>query len=687
MDVLRQILKPGSARSIANRGGYCNACAKMLSTSEGIRTMCTLPGYRHLNKEECRKSAERGCTLCDIILRQGWEARRGQPAGSPQVVQARRAKEAQPLYFIARRFNSRWKPPSFVPDLEEAWDGKLSQGYGDMECLDGGVISCLYFTVEDPASTYFPARTICDNFLHDQVMEEAAKFISDCIGGRHENCVYLGKPRLPTRVLDIDPSLGPMLRLQPTTSDSRENYVALSYSWGGPQPLTTIQANISKLMAGIDISALPQTLQDAVHVTRRLGVRYLWIDALCIIQDSEQDKLAEIGRMGAIYRNATVTLAASYSRTASDGFLKACTDHKLSSSCIIPVSLPGSPRLGEVTLAVEKDEWRSIFPEPLRTRGWAFQEAILSQRLLIFSKYDLRCHCRFEHGRSLNLGNLAQYNEPTLYNLGTRHFERLDSNLKMYGDNWMQPWFLSDMWEAMLRDFTLRALTVPDDRPHAMQGIANELLQSRHLSNNMDKTYVAGTWMACLPDHLLWCRFPHPVLSPDEFGSSTRLPPNLTRSNRAPTWSWCSLDCPIWLKLFRSEQPYEGFLVIKTPSPTGGNEPSALALEIECHMLCRSRDEFTSDRSEAKRVRISMDLDVEELPPNVACVYYMMLAQNVKSDQSRVDSLKFLFYVSGIVTYETPEGYFRRLGHFKWNVSKPASEEFAFGQKRSAKLV
>jgi hypothetical protein len=96
---------------------------------------------------------------------------------------------------------------------------------------------------------------------------------------------------------------------------------ALSYCWGEEQPSATLNSNLSTyLLNGIDTSLLPQTIQDAVTVTRRLGIQYLWVDSLCIIQDSDDDKAHEIGRMSQIYSNAYVTISASSSAKCTTGF-------------------------------------------------------------------------------------------------------------------------------------------------------------------------------------------------------------------------------------------------------------------------------------------------------------------------------------------------------------------------------
>ncbi|KAM5351004.1 hypothetical protein ACJ41O_003727 [Fusarium nematophilum] len=682
MEIIRQVLDPWSARSIASRAGYCDVCSRMLGTHDGIKALCTLPGYRHYNELECRRSAKRGCPLCEMILQQGWE-------GDSD-------RQGRPLYFISRKPKG-LKPPKYSPEIVQDRRNMMSKGFGDMAWLDAGWIGqrgsgpraqlswetvasfVIMASYDDPAGKYFPERTICDSFLDDQIMEEAIKWLQDCIEGRHETCVYLGKPRLPTRVLDVDPSYGSTVRLRPIDAKDRDNYVALSYCWGGPQPLTTTKSNIADLMAGIQVSDLPQTLQDAVHVTRRLGIRYLWIDALCIIQDSDEDKFNEIDKMGAIYRNALVTLAAAHARAASDGFLIPSTDHKPSSSCTLPVCLPSHPKIGFVTLAAELLGWRDT-TEPLRTRGWAYQEAILSQRLLTFSKHDLQCHCKLEHQRLLNPGSLSRNWEPTLYPFAEGNFEMLESRRKEQGDGWMDAKYLNSMWEAMLAEFTLRSLTVADDRPRALRGIANEVLESGHLGVGVGRGYVAGTWMACLPAQLLWGRTRIGLLSPD--GGAGSAPVMKTRSKRAPSWSWVGLDCPVGFKSIESGQSYEGFSVIRTPSQTG-----EAVLEVECNVVCRSRDDFNHDRSKAKDIRLNMDLDVEELDPRATHVYYLLFARYIRRYHIRGDDPPMLRYVSGIVAHETADGCFGRLGYLRWNVHKPATDEFPFGQRRIVKLV
>lgn len=509
-------------------------------------------------------------------------------------------------------------------------------------------------------------------------MEEARRWIADCVEGRHETCVYLGEPRLPTRILDVGAVHSSAVSLRATGANDYGQYAALSYCWGGPQPLMATKSNIAQLMAGIEVSALPQTLRDAVLTTRRLGIPYLWIDALCIIQDSVEDKMNEIEKMGLIYRNATVTLAASYARKASDGFLKASMEDRSTWSCTVPVCLPQQSRVGQVKLEVNTGS-PNRNPEPLRTRGWAFQEAILSQRLLVFSKYELRCHCRVAHRRSLNFGSFTQSTDPVLFSPGGRVFEELDSHHKNEGDGWMSAPFLNNLWDSMLRDFTLRSVSVPDDRLCAVQGVANELLRSRHLSDDLDKTYFAGTWAACLPEQLLWCRSNIPLLSPDGMDPS-KTPPSLKRSSRAPSWSWASLDCPIVFAAIEYERSAGSFSISdKSSQPQG--------LDFECNILRRSLDEFSRDRSTASDIRINMDLDADELGPEAKTVHYLLFSKYISQDGLLDTDPLMLYYVSGIVAVKTKNSHYRRLGYFRWDICKPVEDEFSFGHRESGKLV
>ncbi len=106
------------------------------------------------------------------------------------------------------------------------------------------------------------------------------------------------------------------------SSDQKEQYISLSHCWGGEKPLITTRATLDDHKAGIAFSSLPKTFQDAVKITRKLGIRYLWIDSLCIVQDDPADWQAEASRMATTYRNSWLTVSATSSTSPSSGVFK-----------------------------------------------------------------------------------------------------------------------------------------------------------------------------------------------------------------------------------------------------------------------------------------------------------------------------------------------------------------------------
>jgi Heterokaryon incompatibility protein (HET) len=98
-------------------------------------------------------------------------------------------------------------------------------------------------------------------------------------------------------------------------------YATLSHSWGGILAKKLVKESIHDFQRGIRVGDLPKTFREAIHVTRKLGVKYLWVDALCVIQDSEKDWLVESSKMGEIYLDSYINLAATASGDSRGGLL------------------------------------------------------------------------------------------------------------------------------------------------------------------------------------------------------------------------------------------------------------------------------------------------------------------------------------------------------------------------------
>ena len=231
----------------------------------------------------------------------------------------------------------------------------------------------------------------------------AKVWLDSCLTS-HKACTTHTENCLPARVVNVgNPGEDPFLYV---SAGECEPYLTLSYCWGPANLATTTKSNLEARRQGISLESLPATLQDAILTTRKFGYRYLWIDALCIIQDSHEDWLQQAAKMGDIYAHSSLTLAAADSATCSEGLFRAPAHHGRD---FIPLDLrcpsglhldDGGGRTSSVKrLMVNKTCGEGIYrserpSEILDTRGWTLQETILSRRVLKFCKDELWWECQ-----------------------------------------------------------------------------------------------------------------------------------------------------------------------------------------------------------------------------------------------------------------------------------------------------
>jgi hypothetical protein len=176
---------------------------------------------------------------------------------------------------------------------------------------------------DDHAAQYIKSRPLARSPAEDS-LDQCLKHYKSCL--KHKKCKTAMKrdkhDTVPTRLLDIRPNLQARLCTVPQGKDTL--YAALSYRWGSTQQQKdgrTMRANLQDRYGRIDISQLPQSIKDAVKVTQTLKLSYLWVDALCIIQDDPMDCASEMSKMASIYRGATVTISAASTKDNTEGFL------------------------------------------------------------------------------------------------------------------------------------------------------------------------------------------------------------------------------------------------------------------------------------------------------------------------------------------------------------------------------
>jgi hypothetical protein len=158
--------------------------------------------------------------------------------------------------------------------------------------------------------------------IQTSLLEHAKKWIASCHGNDLCQNKAIDGPFCPTRVLDVNANDSREIRLIETGEcpglDSVP-YIALSHCWGGSIKTQLTEKNLEEMKHSISADKLPKNFQDAISITRRLGAQYLWIDSLCIIQDSHEDWVRESAKLGLLYANAICTISATASRNSSGG--------------------------------------------------------------------------------------------------------------------------------------------------------------------------------------------------------------------------------------------------------------------------------------------------------------------------------------------------------------------------------
>lgn len=174
------------------------------------------------------------------------------------------------------------------------------------------------------------------------------------------------KLQVPTRVLLVSGSLDPDIKLV-KSKGQRGRYCILSYCWGSQSEhhLTTLDNNIKSHLACIQFATLPKTFRDAVIITRSLGIEYLWIDSLCIIQKDHDDWKEESEMMGHYYQNAALMIGAAGVKDPSEGcFL---IERPKTPKLTTPIFDGNGSVIGQVFISLKSEKEDDVSESPLRT--------------------------------------------------------------------------------------------------------------------------------------------------------------------------------------------------------------------------------------------------------------------------------------------------------------------------------
>ncbi|KAK7712996.1 hypothetical protein SLS57_007557 [Botryosphaeria dothidea] len=309
----------------------------------------------------------------------------------------------------------------------------------------------------------------------------------------HDSCRSHERTTIPTRLISVADDF-PKLTL---TADwtTAPHYATLSHSWGKEGFIRLTQDNLKSFLSIIPDHQLPETFKDAITVTRALGIKYLWIDSLCIIQDDLEDWEREAATMKSVYGDSFINIAAS---TATDGtqgcfnkpehFIDGFQTH---------IVVNGEQRVQQFRLAELYDSHTR--DTHLATRAWALQEKLLPPRTLHLGNRGAFWECRsllasehFPHRFPLQLEITLVY---------TKQYEL--------------------HWEYLVHVYSAADMSFDKDKLPALSGIA-QLAHGR-----TGNQYLAGMWRPGLEAQLCW---------------TLREAPRTRPAQGAPTWSWASVN-------------------------------------------------------------------------------------------------------------------------------------------------
>ncbi|KAL9114145.1 MAG: hypothetical protein Q9227_001917 [Pyrenula ochraceoflavens] len=451
----------------------------------------------------------------------------------------------------------------------------------------------------------------------------------------HRECRPSRKPKLPHRVLDLRPLSSADLVKVRETDGEEGSYVALSHCWGGYQSCKLETTNIERRRQGIQVSEMPRNFRDAVYLTSKLGLKYLWIDSLCIVQDDKQDWEIQASRMTSIYRDSYLTIAASVAPNSTHGFLVPRTNAESHRSFELKgpdnqkLSLPFNQLCVRRSLHDRRQKWDATGkPDPLDSRLWALQERLMPTRVLSYRQQEMTWECKVAQGCEC----YGLEEEDFLYEVKTwereRYHELMDAarSEEKFSKNSLND--LYRWWHGGLQTVTTRSLTYDSDRLPAISGIARSLHEATG-----DK-YLAGIWRQDVANGLRW------HVNPWRQGKK-RAETFVPETPRAPSWTWSSLIATIMMPGNQDNRTPRITVLSADVTPASINNPFGWTMdgyiELSGYLLAGrlkrdpSRGKTILNLADLPHPLAKWDIDVSEFRPDT-----VLVQTPLPSDVSRV---------------------------------------------------
>lgn len=405
---------------------------------------------------------------------------------------------------------------------------------------------------------------------------------------------------LPHRVIEIISPFTTVesliqLRLKTTSHTEHALYVTLSHRWGGSFTLKTFKETLPARTRGFTLNDLPRTFQDAVLVSAALGLRYLWIDSLCIVQNDEDEWLDQSTKMGVIYSNSTVTIAAHSAGQCNEGFLwrSRVPSNLHITTCAGGFSLSLPPLSGQQLR-------RRFFESEITKRAWVLQELTLSPRMLHFVEDHVFWECEHACGVPPN---------ETDHRSGTLTPPPEETSAAIFRTA-RTMFSTQTAWLQLVQRYSEYRMTKPGDKLVAISGVVDVLQrhgEQEHGSGKLD--YHCGVFTSDIEKSLLWFNPADKMLCEDI--ECCHLERHL---ERAPSWSWASVDgrfCFSALNVQKNKNEDEPLSMLRAHGFHHQDNGSSSMLDSYCRLTIQApviRVESTMDGIRSKWVNPPINL-------------------------------------------------------------------------------
>lgn len=683
-------------------------------------------GTHHTCLEDLQRAAEGGCKICiALVLRR--ETRGPEPEAE---------ETATPFLQYCwgpYRSSGIWPDVSYAREIDFVSKIRWLKNHVDVHAYHTGEpVPEWYLHVSKNAASdiesppwrvrreLFPLRPIPNSTGHGNVLRIAKMWLENC--DRSHNCKMSSTDSTfdcewyPKRLIDIASAALP--RLLETHSERPDScYATLSHCWGSNVDFITLSTkNLAKFCAGIAVDILPKSFRDAMTVCKQLGIRYLWIDSLCILQDSHSDWLLHTVEMSSVYQNCYLNLSFDFAGNPGQGaFTFRNTDVLQDCEAFYTVprdlclaamgtsdsfssdndstrdfsdntseisykgerseeSSPGETGFMEeedsteetldamrcLVFAHELDYTSTLWNLPLSRRGWVVQERLLSPRVLHFTNDRIRWECETEkclqEGLPYGLPNTGQSFDQTSREVFSCIPERGSEQSK---------WGHFNHWECITRMYSRRLLTYPEkDKLVALAAIA------QRFTAVFSEEYFAGHFRENMPFDLAWS-----VLG--------RHPDQDSLMKRHPTWSWTSVDAEVssssvWCQLKQPLVIVEGVSVdLDDPSyiygPVNGGQLILRGLVVRCELGASKDSSREGGPDDVRRIHLQEAIGCENCSVQTYVNVTMdarekafsketFLIPLVERTASIADSLGLRRAIMGIILLRQANGFYTRVG-------------------------